>query len=89
MDLTKIVVDAAPFSVGDEYNWLAQSDADAARARVIADSATLGARVRVHLPGGELVEGLARSLAADGSLVVEREGREPLTVSAGDVEHLR
>ena len=30
MDLTKIVVDVAPFSVGDEYNWLAQSDADGA-----------------------------------------------------------
>ena len=30
MSETKIVVDAAPFSVGDEYNWLAQSDADGA-----------------------------------------------------------
>ncbi len=68
---------------------LAQTDADAARARVIADSATLGAHVRAHLPGGEVVQGLARALAADGSLIVEREEREPLTVSAGDVEHLR
>lgn len=30
MDQTKIIVDAARFNVGDEYNWLAQSDADGA-----------------------------------------------------------
>src|SRR5471030_1905145 len=30
MDQTRIVVDAAPFNVGDEYQWLAQSDADGA-----------------------------------------------------------
>lgn len=30
MDRTKIIVDAAPFNVGEEYHWLAQSDADGA-----------------------------------------------------------
>lgn len=30
MDMTKIVVNAALFNVGDEYQWLAQSDADGA-----------------------------------------------------------
>jgi len=30
MQATRIVVNAAPFSVGDEYQWLAQSDADGA-----------------------------------------------------------
>jgi len=30
MQDTRIVVDSAPFSVGDEYQWLAQSDADGA-----------------------------------------------------------
>ena len=61
----------------------------AARARVARDSLTLGAEVRVHLPGGEIVDGLARELAADGSLVVDRPTGGALTVSAGDVEHLR
>jgi len=30
MQDTRIVVASAPFSVGDEYQWLAQSDADGA-----------------------------------------------------------
>ncbi|MDR3431382.1 MAG: molybdopterin synthase catalytic subunit MoaE [Rouxiella aceris] len=30
MEATRITVAAAPFSVGDEYQWLAQSDADGA-----------------------------------------------------------
>jgi len=30
MENTRIVVDSAAFSVGDEYQWLAQSDADGA-----------------------------------------------------------
>lgn len=68
---------------------LAQTDPAEARARVFADSATLGAQVRVHLPGGDVVSGTAQSLAADGSLVLARAGGETLTVSAGDVEHLR
>ena len=33
MENTRIVVDSAAFSVGDEYQWLAQSDADLAQAQ--------------------------------------------------------
>ncbi|WP_449278204.1 biotin--[acetyl-CoA-carboxylase] ligase [Leucobacter sp. GX24907] len=77
---------------------LARTNPAAVRDRVRADSATLGCRVRVHLPGGEVVDGFARELAHDGSLVVERydhgggepeQGARDLVVSAGDVEHLR
>lgn len=68
---------------------LAGTNPAAVRDRVRADSATLGRAVRVHLPDGAIVDGRARELAADGSLVVERAGGGELTVSAGDVEHLR
>jgi BirA family biotin operon repressor/biotin-[acetyl-CoA-carboxylase] ligase len=52
-------------------------------------SLTIGAEVRVHLPGGEIVDGRARALAEDGSLIVDLPTGGVLEVSAGDVEHLR
>ncbi len=45
---------------------------------------TVGARVRVELPGGDAVEGLAEGVDDDGRLVVQ--GR---AYGAGDVVHLR
>lgn len=68
---------------------LAGAHPDAARNRVLRNSLTLGSEVRVHLPGGEIVDGRARALAADGSLVVDLPTGGELTVSAGDVQHLR
>ena len=68
---------------------LATTDPGAARARVARHSLTLGTEVRVHLPGGETIDGRARALAADGSLTVDLPTGGELTVSAGDVEHLR
>ncbi|MBM4124980.1 MAG: biotin--[acetyl-CoA-carboxylase] ligase [Nitrospira sp.] len=53
---------------------------------------TLGRRVRVHLADGDTVEGLADSIAPDGSLRIIREGPQSgglLEVHAGDVIHLR
>lgn len=68
---------------------LAATSPGAARGRVARHSLTLGTEVRVHLPGGEIVDGRARELADDGSLVVDLPTGGTLTVSAGDVEHLR
>lgn len=68
---------------------LALEHPDAVRHRVLRNSLTLGTEVRVHLPGGQLVDGRARTLASDGSLVVDLPTGGELTVSAGDVEHLR
>lgn len=68
---------------------LAADDPGAARARIARHSLTIGTEVRVHLPGGEIVDGRARALADDGSLVVDLPTGGELTVSAGDVEHLR
>jgi BirA family biotin operon repressor/biotin-[acetyl-CoA-carboxylase] ligase len=51
---------------------------------------TIGARVRVVLPGGGAAVGTATGLDGDGRLVVLRDGiRGSLAVAAGDVEHLR
>jgi BirA family biotin operon repressor/biotin-[acetyl-CoA-carboxylase] ligase len=49
---------------------------------------TLGRRVRVELPAGEVV-GVAASVAADGALVVRDDGGGERTVTVGDVVHLR
>lgn len=68
---------------------LAGTHPDAVRKRVLRNSLTIGTEVRVHLPGGEMVDGRARALAADGSLIVDLPTGGNLTVSAGDVEHLR
>jgi len=50
-------------------------------------AATLGRRVRVETPGGEVV-GEAVDVASPGSLVVETAGGR-VEVTAGDCEHLR
>jgi BirA family biotin operon repressor/biotin-[acetyl-CoA-carboxylase] ligase len=50
-------------------------------------AATLGRRVRVETPGGEVV-GTAADVEFPGTLVVETDGGET-RVSAGDCEHLR
>jgi BirA family transcriptional regulator, biotin operon repressor / biotin---[acetyl-CoA-carboxylase] ligase len=53
-----------------------------------AACATLGARVRVELPTGELT-GLAVNVDPTGELVVKRDDGAEVHVSAGDVVHLR
>ncbi len=53
---------------------------------------TLGRRVRVSLSEGQTIEGLADSIAPDGSLRILREpasGGDLVEVRAGDVVHLR
>lgn len=49
---------------------------------------TLGQEVRVDLPDGGVLTGVAVDLESDGALVVESEGRRQ-TVRAGDVVHVR
>lgn len=68
---------------------LASERPEAARGRVLRDSLTIGAEVRVHLPGGEVVDGRAVGLEHDGSLIVDRPTSGQLIVSAADIEHLR
>jgi BirA family biotin operon repressor/biotin-[acetyl-CoA-carboxylase] ligase len=50
---------------------------------------TLGREVRVHLPGGDVVDGSGWGLDEDGRLVVRLGDGTSRVVSAGDVEHVR
>lgn len=50
---------------------------------------TIGQRVRVALPGGDELVGLARRLAPDGALVVLDDAEVEHEVLAGDVLHVR
>jgi BirA family biotin operon repressor/biotin-[acetyl-CoA-carboxylase] ligase len=52
-------------------------------------SATLGRRVRVDLGGGRVAEGDAVDVGPTGALVVRDDDGAELTVSVGDVVHLR
>ena len=65
------------------------ADLDALLVDARARSATLGRRVRLQLPGDELVEGDATALSDDGSLVVRDDAGHEHTVAVGDVVHLR
>ena len=52
--------------------------------------ATLGRRVRVELPVGRFMTGVARDIDPDGRLLVADEaGGLPTAISAGDVVHVR
>lgn len=68
----------------------AQGDPDACGSRqaYCHVSATLGRRVRIELPGGEEILGLARDVDPIGRLVVATDSGEQ-AVSAGDVVHVR
>ncbi len=68
---------------------LATTNPESARVRVLSDSLTIGSEVRVHLPGGELVDGRAVGLDESGALIVDRPTTGQLVVHAADVEHLR
>jgi BirA family transcriptional regulator, biotin operon repressor / biotin---[acetyl-CoA-carboxylase] ligase len=59
------------------------------RAEYTGLCATLGRRVRVELPGGRLLDGLAAGLDADGRLLVSVPPDAYLPVAAGDIVHLR
>lgn len=63
--------------------------ASALPAEVAAACATIGSRVRVELPGGAQVQGVAERLGSDGSLIVVDEAGQAHVVLAGDVRHVR
>ncbi|WP_219465622.1 biotin--[acetyl-CoA-carboxylase] ligase [Nonomuraea rhizosphaerae] len=71
--------------------WVATGgDADACglRAAYQASNATVGRDVRVELPGGQAVTGRATGVDQAGHLQIS-SGGETLTLSAGDVVHVR
>jgi len=64
------------------------ADASGVRADVIARCGTLGREVRVELPGNSELLGVAEDIDSLGRLLV-RSGTSVVTVSAGDITHLR
>nr|WP_090342156.1 biotin--[acetyl-CoA-carboxylase] ligase [Mycolicibacterium malmesburyense]CRL72532.1 birA, biotin-(acetyl-CoA-carboxylase) ligase [Mycolicibacterium malmesburyense] len=69
--------------------WRQGGGADAALAADYrARSLTLGRRVRALLPGDQEVVGVARDVDDQGRLVIDADGGS-VTVSAGDIVHLR
>lgn len=54
-----------------------------------AATATLGASVRMSLPDGSTVEGVAEDLDAQGRILIRREDGTPEPYAVGDIEHLR
>lgn len=56
---------------------------------LVRHSATIGGRVRVELPAGTTLEGVAVRLDGDGALVVRLGDGTERVVTAGDVVHLR
>ncbi|PZS26708.1 MAG: biotin--[acetyl-CoA-carboxylase] ligase, partial [Pseudonocardiales bacterium] len=70
----------------EEYvGWLGGEDA---RPRYLAACATVGQRVRVVLPSGDLT-GAAVDVDTDGRLVVVADDGTRTPVAAGDVVHVR
>jgi BirA family transcriptional regulator, biotin operon repressor / biotin---[acetyl-CoA-carboxylase] ligase len=59
------------------------------RAEYTALCATLGRRVRVELPGGRPLDGLAAGVDPDGRLLVSVPSGPDLPIAAGDIVHLR
>jgi BirA family biotin operon repressor/biotin-[acetyl-CoA-carboxylase] ligase len=74
------------------YSELASFGGDAVasglRDSILQVSATVGSNVSVEFPDGKKAFGLATSIDASGRLVV-KTALETLSVSAGDVLHLR
>jgi BirA family biotin operon repressor/biotin-[acetyl-CoA-carboxylase] ligase len=71
-----------------------RGDPDPARVGLLSEyralCATLGRPVRVELPGGGVLSGVADDIDADGRLLVTpSSGARPAAVSAGDVIHVR
>ncbi|WP_067248761.1 biotin--[acetyl-CoA-carboxylase] ligase [Microbacterium resistens] len=65
------------------------ADAGGVRAAVASRCLTLGQAVRVELPDGSTLRGVATGLAGDGCLEVRAEDGTGHRVAAGDIVHLR
>jgi BirA family biotin operon repressor/biotin-[acetyl-CoA-carboxylase] ligase len=75
-----------------EARWReGRGDADATRLRADyrASCATLGSEVRVELPGGAALHGIAEDVDRDGRLLLLDPAGHRRAVAAGDVVHLR
>lgn len=73
-----------------EATWREQrGDTETLRGDYRAGCSSLGARVRVELPGGAVLTGIAEDVDADGRLLLLDDNGTRRAVAAGDVVHLR
>lgn len=88
-DRTELIVDLLRALGCRVSRW---QDARGADATLVADyrrhSATIGTRVRAVLPGDSEVTGIATGIDDCGRLLLD-DGARTLTISAGDITHLR
>ena len=92
MDRTKVLVAVLTRLAERESAWrasLGDPDAHRLRADYRAACASLGAEVRVELPGGMAVTGMAEDVDGDGRLLLLGADGHRRAVAAGDVVHLR
>ena len=82
--------------LGQLADWYAvyRGDPDPVRTGLLAEyrrlCCTLGQTVRVELPAGRVVTGVATDVDSNGRLLVaDNAGTRPMAVSAGDVIHVR
>ena len=86
MDVAEAVLRHLAARIG---SWRTANGADATLAADYRSrSVTIGNRVRASLPGDRAVEGVAADIDELGRLRIDT-GAEVLTVSAGDITHLR
>jgi BirA family biotin operon repressor/biotin-[acetyl-CoA-carboxylase] ligase len=85
--LTDAVLRHLAARIGD---WRAAGGADAALAADYRSrSVTIGNRVRASLPGDRTIEGIAADVDDMGRLRIDTGQEQVVTVSAGDITHLR
>lgn len=75
--------------LGAYDDWLVTGGQDRLRADYARECVTVGRQVRVALPGGRDLLGLARTVDDAGRLVVRPDDGEDVAVAAGDVVHVR
>lgn len=92
VDGTKVLVAVLSRLADRESVWrAARGDPDAHRLRADyrAVCSSLGAEVRVELPGGSTVTGMAEDVDGDGRLLLLGADGRRRAIAAGDVVHLR
>ena len=91
-DRTEVLTALLTHLAEREARWRAgRGDADATRLRADyrAGCATLGSEVRVELPGGAALHGIAEDVDRDGRLLLLDPEGHRRAVAAGDVVHVR
>ena len=91
LDRTALLVAVLTRLAAREASWRAAGDPDVDRLRADyrAVCGSLGAEVRVELPGGMAVTGMAEDVDGDGRLLLLAADGHRRAIAAGDVVHVR